>query len=120
MKTFKNPISGETIQLAKIDFPEKMYYFNAVEACKQLGEGWRLPSKYEWEIIFKEFVENTETNFEKQAYWINGISYEDDTKAFAYLCGNLNSGLKIGNHRLIKMSIIDECKVRAVKVISSN
>ena len=117
MKTFKNPISGETIQLAKIDFPEKMIYPDAVKACKQLGKGWRLPSKYEWEIIFKELIENTESNFEKQAYWINGSSFGDSKRAYAYSCVN-PTRLARGNSRVIEESIIEECKVRAVKVIS--
>lgn len=116
MKTFKNPISGETIQLAKIDFPEKMNYPDAVKACKQLGKGWRLPSKYEWEIIFKELIENTESNFEKQAYWINGSFYSYPDRAYTYSFENPTLHTR-ENPKVIQESIIEECKVRAVKVI---
>lgn len=108
MKTFKNPISGETIQLAVKDFPEKMIYHDAVIACKQLGKGWRLPSKYEWDIIQKEHNSNNETHFEKNFYWSNSFIYTPEKSAYAFDTRNGLCQYK-GSYY--------EFKVRAVKVI---
>lgn len=47
MDTLENPITGEKIKIAKNDFPERMTWIQAKLACKDLGEGWRLPTKVE-------------------------------------------------------------------------
>lgn len=108
MKTIKNPISGDTIQLAERDFPERMVYSEAVIACKQLGKGWRLPSKYEWVIIQKEHDSNNENHFEKNFYWSSSFMLSPEKNAYAFDTRNGLCQFKQNDY---------EFNVRAVKAL---
>ena len=46
------PIRIGSIEVAQNDFPKKMNWNNAVKACTDLGNGWRLPTKYELNLIY--------------------------------------------------------------------
>lgn len=46
-------IAGETMQVAKEDFPSIMSWYNAKSACEELGNGWRLPNKNELKAMCK-------------------------------------------------------------------
>jgi hypothetical protein len=52
MKKLTNPITGKSFSVALNDFPNEMTYNEAASSCKDLGRGWRLPSKEELSIIF--------------------------------------------------------------------
>ena len=47
LKTIENPMTGESILIAKSDFPNTMSWAEAKKSCEDLGNGWRLPTKIE-------------------------------------------------------------------------
>lgn len=47
------PIRINKFEIAQFDFPSRMTWEEAREACVTLGEGWRLPTLDELKIIFK-------------------------------------------------------------------
>ena len=48
-----NPISGQEFEVAKKDFSNSMTLDDAKKACHELGDGWRLPTKYELNEMYK-------------------------------------------------------------------
>ena len=50
----KSPITGEQIQVAEEDFPDLMDWDDAMSACQNLGNGWRLPNKEELEAMYEQ------------------------------------------------------------------
>ena len=47
------PITIGNLLVAQHDFPKEMNWDDAKKACSKLGAGWRLPSKDEWKLIYK-------------------------------------------------------------------
>ncbi len=73
----KPPIIGfpfriENIEIAENDFPEIMNYDEAVKKCNDLGNGWRLPNKYEWSILYKN--KDKIGGFDNGYYWSSSIA----------------------------------------------
>jgi hypothetical protein len=48
------PNSNLILQVAENDFEKAMTWNDAQNACKELGEGWRLPSIIELQLIHRE------------------------------------------------------------------
>ena len=46
------PIRIGTIEVAQNDFPNSLNWGDAIKACADLGSGWRLPTKYELNLMF--------------------------------------------------------------------
>ena len=46
------PYRLSNIKVAQYDFPEKMSWYDAEKACADLGDGWRLPTKYELDFMY--------------------------------------------------------------------
>jgi hypothetical protein len=88
MFEINNPKNGSIIQVAEFDFHNKMNYFEAKNACKILGDGWRLPTTFEAELMYKELHLKRKGNFDNRgsyrceidsyglpssiAFWSNG------------------------------------------------
>jgi hypothetical protein len=71
-KDFYEPIIGTTIKInnfevAQYDLPKKLNYTDAKDGCKDLGEGWRLPTKDELNILY--INKNELGNFTDNNYW---------------------------------------------------
>lgn len=67
------PISGESLnkkignlEIAQNNFPNKMNWEDAQKACADLGEGWRLPTKEELNVMF---LNRAEIGDFAGAYW---------------------------------------------------
>ena len=65
--------------IAQNDFPEQMRWSDAKEACKTLGKGWRLPTKTELNILYKN--KDKIGGFSDYFYWsstepIRGIVWQ--------------------------------------------
>lgn len=76
-------IIGESIKLgnlvvAESSFPKQMNWTDAKKACSALGNGWRLPTKYELEILNKN--KDKIGGFTNGFYW----SYTDGFILFAW------------------------------------
>ena len=48
-----DPIRIGRIEVAQYDFPKAMKWDIAREVCQKLGEGWRIPTQYELNLIYK-------------------------------------------------------------------
>jgi len=71
-------ISGKTIQVAKEDFPESMNWYEAMEACEGLGNGWRLPTKEELLNMYVRLHTQGMGNFKNDWYWSGSLDDNSD------------------------------------------
>jgi hypothetical protein len=57
----------DSIEIAQYDLPTEVTWYNAKRECKELGKGWRLPTKNELEEIYnhKDII----GNFVSTNYW---------------------------------------------------
>jgi hypothetical protein len=63
-----SPITGDKVQVALQDLGE-MNWYDAKKACANLGSDWRLPTKEELEVMYKELHLKGKGNFAKNWYW---------------------------------------------------
>jgi hypothetical protein len=98
------PIKIENIKVAQFDFPNQMDWYTAVNSSLALGEGWRLPTKKELNLIYK----NKEIigGFTRLDYW---CSTEGDNLELAWF-QNFFKGKNVTFKKF-------NCRVRAVKSI---
>ena len=61
------PFKIGNIEVAQYDFPKKMNWNDAEKACADLGEGWKLPSKDELNILYAN--QNRIGGFANDLYW---------------------------------------------------
>jgi len=61
------PIKIGNLLVAEYDFPEEMKWDDAKSACRSLGKGWRLPTKTELNILYKN--KDKIGSFENDGYW---------------------------------------------------
>ena len=66
---FEHPSTGVRLQIAEYDFKEKFTRFGASYHCRELGKGWRLPTKLELELINNELHKKGKGNFKNSYYW---------------------------------------------------
>lgn len=69
METITHPITGQSIQVALADFPEDMKWAEAKKACLDLGDGWRLPTKVELNIMYEQLHKKGLGGFTDHWYW---------------------------------------------------
>ena len=57
----------DSIEIAQYDLPTEVTWYNAKRECKELGKGWRLPTKYELDKMYdnKDLI----GNFINTNYW---------------------------------------------------
>ena len=61
------PIRFGNIEVAQNIFPTKMFWDDAVKACANLGNGWRLPHKYELNLLYLN--KDNLSGFGCNVYW---------------------------------------------------
>lgn len=69
------PIKIGNLEVAQNDFPYKMNWDKGNEECSKLGDGWRLPAKYELDLLYKN--KNKIGNFAYNDFWSATISSND-------------------------------------------
>ena len=89
------------------DFPEKMNYKYAVNACKSLDGGWRLPSLDEMKLLYKN--KDSIGGFTDDLYWTDRSNW-DVAKVMNFANANVPDALPQ----------VDRYNVRAVRHVSSN
>ena len=62
-----DPIRIGRLEIAQFDFPKHMYWGDAVDACRALESGWRLPTKSELNFLYKN--KDKIGNFAPEGYW---------------------------------------------------
>jgi len=80
------PIKIGDLEIAQYDFPEEMKLLDAKEACRALGNGWRLPTKTELNILYKSTKEIG--SFANIYYWSSSEYDLNDTWIQNFNYGN--------------------------------
>jgi len=80
LKNFKDSIIGTSskignLEIAHNDFPGTWTLAVAIRACTKLGDGWRLPTKEEMDIIFS--ARRDIGGFGTEFYWYNNAAVKD-------------------------------------------
>ncbi len=83
------PVLLNDIFVAEFDFPNKTNFKKAVEDCKSLGDGWRMPTTEEMNMILKNLEKVNISNFELGAYyWCSDIQkVESGWSGYTYTKG---------------------------------
>ncbi len=97
-------IEENKLEIAKADFPEKMTWEEAIEACNKLGEGWRLPNKDELLAMHVMLNKKNQGDFKGSWYWSSSPAGSGDAW---YV--NFSNGSVLGN------DIYNYLHVRAVR-----
>jgi|694.fasta_scaffold32174_5 hypothetical protein len=97
------PIQFYSFEVAQYPFPNEMNWQDAGKACRSLGKGWRLPTKYELNKLFENMdrigIENREFAYWSSAEYNRTYSWRQD-----FIYGRQFKALKIS-----------KCNVRAVR-----
>jgi hypothetical protein len=75
------PIKINDLMIAEYDFPEKMDWEDAMKVCKDLGEGWRLPTKQEILLIYQN---REEISYYPDDYYWTATIHDIDTEMAWY------------------------------------
>lgn len=113
METFTHPITNETIQVAMKDFPEKLKWHDAVDACRELGNGWRLPTRFELTEMYHQLKKMGKGGFVADSYWSSSeyINGKDNGAWAQHFYDDEQDG------REFKFSYEEELRVRAVRTL---
>ena len=98
IKIIGKPIRIGNIEVAQYDFPKTMSWYDADESCKGLGDGWRLPTKDELNLLYKNkdkmgvvaFIGHwSSTEYDNVYAWgqniVNGFQFTDAKDNYYYL-----------------------------------
>ena len=94
----------DSIEIAQYDLPTEVTWYNAKRECKELGKGWRLPTKDELNKMYdnKDLI----GNFVNTNYW----SSTDHNSDYAWM--------QVFTHKLIAITLKEgHINARAVKTI---
>ena len=97
----------DSIEIAQYDLPTEVTWYNAKRECKELGKGWRLPTKEELDKIYnnKDLI----GNFVNTNYW-SSTEYNSN---YAWM--------QVFTHKLIAVTLKEgHINARAVKTIKNN
>ncbi len=115
-KIIGQPIELKGLLVAEFDFSNEMNLNEASIACKNSGQGWRLPTEEELSLILDNRKKMNVTNFEfDKYYWCSGIfRYELSVYKYAKSIF-INSN---GKPKTFNTSDFDKLyKIRAVKTL---
>ncbi len=71
MHEIMHPTSGKRFEVAQNDFETQMDWNKAMIMCEELGNGWRLPTKSELELMHSELFQKGKGNLKSNYYWSN-------------------------------------------------
>jgi hypothetical protein len=105
-----NPIKIGNLLVAQHDFPNKMNWEDATKSCSSLGNGWRLPTKIELNILYNNLgkignvandgywtsTENGNERAWRQYLFQEGHSYDDVKYGSGYVRA-------VGNYGVVKV-----------------
>jgi hypothetical protein len=110
------------LEIADNDFPVRMSWFDAKLACSKLGEGWRLPTIYEFDFIYRNTNQIGGGGFWsgpnlQDSYWCSNVDENETTRRayiFDFLGDEFHDGQKGISHQLTTL-MTSENRVRAVR-----
>lgn len=112
---FNHPVTGEKIEVALNDFPNLMTWPEALEACNNLGNDWRLPTILELKTIYELIHKKGVGNF------LNHYDASNDARfySFYWSCESYNktyiSGYMFDFGEIFENAKWMECNTRAVR-----
>ena len=106
----EHPITGEQIQVAESDFPDKMTWDQAMSACAGLGNGWRLPNQEELEAMYLQLHKQGKGNFKEVFYWSSLQGNSGSAWVVYFFNGDVYDGYSFGKFH-------DRAQVRAVRAL---
>jgi hypothetical protein len=80
MIIIEHPLTGEKLQVANKKFEYGLKWHEAKKACKELGNGWRLPSIDELKAMYQQLYLKGEGNFVEQRSKNAGIQFWSSTE----------------------------------------
>jgi hypothetical protein len=80
-KIIGKPIKIDNLLVAQKDFSDEMEWDEANNACKALGSGWRLPTKTELRILYKNRYKIAV--FSNTFYWSSSEIYTSNSSSYA-------------------------------------
>ena len=92
-----NPINGAELQVAALDFSQKMTWDEAKRACVELGSGWRLPTIEEIKEMYNQLHKKEQGNFQETFYWSGSVDYSGKAWNFCMIDGTAYSGILSSN-----------------------
>ena len=116
----------DMLEITATDFLESFTWEDAKKACTDLGEGWRLPTIDELNILFLNFIrKNKISNFENRVYWsstaytgsdawvkdFNDGTQGASTKEVKYFVRPVKNANKPILKKVIKSIIIDNLEI---------
>jgi len=107
----EHPLTGAKFFIAIKDFKTPMTWFQAIESCKALGSGWRLPNIDELEAIFLQLHKKKLGNFKDKWYW---SSTPQPDQASPHACifkfdqGIVNGYTHIDSTQLVRAIFIEQ------------
>ncbi len=106
-----NPIKFSNWEISQYTFPNSMNWREALNACKELGDGWQLPSKEQLNILYKN--KNEIGGFVNDAYWsaTNSGDYEAWRQYFSDGDQVLTPNYSVGYVRAIRELAMDSSEV---------
>ena len=109
-------VSTLKFEIAKKDFPNKMYWREAVKACSSLGDGWRLPTKDELNLMHINRV--VIGGFANKYYWSSTESNSNDAWGQNFgrcVSGNIFGSSETGRYGFSKLATNFVRAVRDIK-----
>jgi len=102
-------IAGEIMQVDKEDFPSDMSWNDAMAACQNLGNGWRLPNKDELAAMYNQLHTKGKGNFRTDNfYWSSSERNPERAWAFYFEDGRADP---------ISLNKYSALRVRAVRAL---
>lgn len=88
------------LEIAQNDFPRKLYWYDIEKALTDLGNGWRLPTKDELNIMFlnKEKI----SGFANSRYWSSTDGGDNSAWGQGFESGNQKLANKFNNNYLVR------------------
>jgi len=62
-------VNGRKLEIAERDMLNRMNWDDAMRACQNLGNGWRLPNKEELKAMYEQLHKQGKGNFKYEWYW---------------------------------------------------
>jgi len=101
------PIKLSNIEVAQFNFPNMMTRSQAINACRELGFGWELPTKIQLDSLYKNKI--IIGGFNNDIYWSSSLN--DNGKGWSQNFSNGNKGFSdyevLGYVRAIKELVND-------------
>ena len=94
------------LEIAQFDFAKYMYKNQAINACRGLGSGWRLPTKSEMNILYRNKSKIKIGGFSYDFYW-----GDNEDKDYPSMSQNFSNG----EQQVVYED--DRMRVRAVRTI---